>query len=732
MNKNHILLSISMLISGRDEMEKSLNSLLYFKNAFPTEIILVDTGCNAEQRALAEKYADKIINFTWCNDFAAARNVGLKEARGEWFMYLDDDEWFDNPVEIISFFTTGEYKKYKSASYEVRNYLGLEGKSFKTSYPSRMVRREKNTCFIGKIHEYINPFDIPQKEFSDFVHHYGYVYKSDEERVQHAARNIEPLVEMRKEYPGETRWMFQLAQEYFAVRNYEKTIKVCIEGLEEWEKYKTKVKFFPVYIGVLYSYILLSLECMKEYQKEELWLERAKTNPIMDMPIMEVCKAYYYMIGARLYNATGNYELCIDNLEKYVSEAERLRNNRTVMETETAGIVTSVFHNEVFTETVMMCIGTIIKKEKYEYASKLFNIVSVKDIQEIFQVSWAKKLMDAMCSKEYNDFFVQVIQSLYSGEKISYDIVCILMELKKEYRQEQEIEKLNNLIHLMAELDSGHFFIISNKIIWEQKKANKEETLNELYNELLTTCADHLFEVEDEVWNIAIKEKIDVNEMILKVDYRVWRRALERMEQWATWKDWEAWNDRILAWKRNENIHYNLFDIKYRENGLIEEIMEWVGLSKLEEDIWTYTEKLIDFYKSYYKEEVLLENSVGLPDELQLALELKKQKEYCESGQDRKALEHLKNCLGIYPKLEKVMLTYAEMVRNKMQQQITEAKEAQEELQQMVISLKNIAKQKLESGETAAAKAILSQVQQYAPDDDEIKTLLHNLEEEVQ
>ena len=122
--------------------------------------------------------------------------------------------------------------------------------------------------------------------------------------------------------------------------------------------------------------------------------------------------------------------------------------------------------------------------------------------------------------------------------------------------------------------------------------------------------------------------------MILKVDYRVWRRALERMEQWATWKDWEAWNDRILAWKRNENIHYNLFDIKYRENGLIEEIMEWVGLSKLEEDIWTYTEKLIDFYKSYYKEEVLLENSVGLPDELQLALELKKQKEYCESGQE--------------------------------------------------------------------------------------------------
>ena len=95
MNNSSVLLSISMLISGREEMRKSLDSLLYFKNAFPTEIILVDTGCSPEQRTLAEKYADKIIDFTWCNDFAAARNAGLREAHGEWFMYLDDDEWFE-------------------------------------------------------------------------------------------------------------------------------------------------------------------------------------------------------------------------------------------------------------------------------------------------------------------------------------------------------------------------------------------------------------------------------------------------------------------------------------------------------------------------------------------------------------------------------------------------------------------------------------------------------------
>ena len=194
MNKEHILLSISMLISGRDEMEKSLNSLLYFKNAFPTEIILVDTGCNEKQRALAEQYADKIINFTWCNDFGAARNAGLKKAQGEWFMYLDDDEWFENPQEIISFFTTGEYRKYNS-----------------------------------------DPFLEPRKEFNNFVHHYGYVYKNEQERIKHAWRNIQPLLEIRKEYPGDPRWIMQLDQEYFCICNYENVIAASIEGLKEWE-----------------------------------------------------------------------------------------------------------------------------------------------------------------------------------------------------------------------------------------------------------------------------------------------------------------------------------------------------------------------------------------------------------------------------------------------------------------------------------------------------------------
>ena len=100
------------------------------------------------------------------------------------------------------FFQSGDCKKYNSASYVVRNYLDFEGKAWVYSYPSRMVKIENGTKFIGKVHEYLDPLPQPLKKFNDFVHHYGYVYKNAQDKIKHAQRNIKPLLEMCKEYPG--------------------------------------------------------------------------------------------------------------------------------------------------------------------------------------------------------------------------------------------------------------------------------------------------------------------------------------------------------------------------------------------------------------------------------------------------------------------------------------------------------------------------------------------------
>lgn len=95
------ILTISILMSNRiDTMKKCLDSIQPLMNVIPSELILTDTGCGHEARKILESYTNNIIDFKWIDDFSAARNVGLKAATGRWFVFLDDDEWFEDTQGI--------------------------------------------------------------------------------------------------------------------------------------------------------------------------------------------------------------------------------------------------------------------------------------------------------------------------------------------------------------------------------------------------------------------------------------------------------------------------------------------------------------------------------------------------------------------------------------------------------------------------------------------------------
>lgn len=106
--KSPIQLTISLLVSNQiGTIRKCMESLKPIRDAIPSEIIVVDTVGEENSDgslAIAREYADEVVHFDWCDDFSAARNAGLERARGEWFLYVDDDEWFDDPTEIIEFF----------------------------------------------------------------------------------------------------------------------------------------------------------------------------------------------------------------------------------------------------------------------------------------------------------------------------------------------------------------------------------------------------------------------------------------------------------------------------------------------------------------------------------------------------------------------------------------------------------------------------------------------------
>ena len=236
--KSNIKLTIGILVSNSiGTIRNCMESIKPLLDAVPSELIVVDTKGEETDGSIAvvREYTDRIYPFVWCNDFAAARNVCIDHARGEWFLFLDDDEWFDDVRELIDFFKSGECEKYHSAFYYARNYAA-DG-SYSDSIVGRMVRRTVHTRFVGKVHEGFNEVYAPNKHFSCFVHHYGYAFTDEEATKKHQQRNLSILKEELATEGYTPRVCAQMAQELlYLSETREEGLRFCMESIEWLEK----------------------------------------------------------------------------------------------------------------------------------------------------------------------------------------------------------------------------------------------------------------------------------------------------------------------------------------------------------------------------------------------------------------------------------------------------------------------------------------------------------------
>lgn len=231
-HKRQILLSISIMVSGREETtRKCIASLDRLRSRVPCELILTDTGCSPEMHEWLRGRADRVLKFTWCNDFAAARNVGLRTARGLWFMFMDDDEWFEDTARIESFFLSGDYKRYQSASYIVRNYAEMDGSVWRDTPLMRMTRIRQETRFFYPIHESLWPLLDPIKRLEDYAHHYGYASSDPEVQMAKRRRNLQILLPEIERDSHCMKHYLQAVSEYFSIDDYEPAWEMADRGI---------------------------------------------------------------------------------------------------------------------------------------------------------------------------------------------------------------------------------------------------------------------------------------------------------------------------------------------------------------------------------------------------------------------------------------------------------------------------------------------------------------------
>ena len=87
-----VTISLCMIVKNEEKvLRRCLNSV----KDLVDEIIIVDTGSTDDTKHIALSYTDKVYDFVWVHDFAAARNFAFSKATCDYIYSADADEVID-------------------------------------------------------------------------------------------------------------------------------------------------------------------------------------------------------------------------------------------------------------------------------------------------------------------------------------------------------------------------------------------------------------------------------------------------------------------------------------------------------------------------------------------------------------------------------------------------------------------------------------------------------------
>ena len=118
------------------------------------EIIIVDTGSTDKTKEIVSKYTNKIYDFKWINDFAAARNFSFSKATCNYIMWLDaDDVLYESDREKLK-----EYKKTlddtKVPASMIYDYaFDRNGNVTLALRRNRIIKNDHKDHWVGFVHE---------------------------------------------------------------------------------------------------------------------------------------------------------------------------------------------------------------------------------------------------------------------------------------------------------------------------------------------------------------------------------------------------------------------------------------------------------------------------------------------------------------------------------------------------------------------------------------------------
>lgn len=301
-------LSLCMIVKNE---EPFLEGCLQSVRGVVDEIVIVDTGSTDQTIAIAERYGAKVVHHEWDGDFAAARNVSIQHATGDWILVLDADERLD--AESLPHLKPALHRKDVAGyALAIENRLGTDDDlTINQAVIFRMFPRRSDIYYEGIVHEQASlsaqRTGLPTHFCPLKIIHLGYMTSVMEDRNK-LERNLALLqrqAELQPEFPyvffnlGQTHKMMDRPEEAEAY------FKVALEKLKA-----SKSDHGIPYYSTLYFSLSDLYRKQKRYAEAHALLEEGLEH-YDTFPDLHFTRGLIYLAEERYEEALPHFERCL-------------------------------------------------------------------------------------------------------------------------------------------------------------------------------------------------------------------------------------------------------------------------------------------------------------------------------------------------------------------------------------------------------------------------------------
>ena len=309
--------TISQCMIVKNE-EKNIRRALSWGKDIMCEQIVVDTGSSDRTVEIAREMGAKIFSFPWINDFAAAKNFAIDQAKGDWIAFLDADESF----------TPEDTKKIP----EILEYVGDDVDGLLTGIVDldennnitsggTMIRffvNRPDLRYVGKIHEHLVRKGRSGLHLTDATKQLAFLHTGYQEQEKKNKskfeRNLNIILEILKQDPENCDYLGYLGDTYSSDGKNE----------EARDAYKKAVAAMPEKLGVYdqrssytYTNLLRVSQCLNVPEAEVEAIYKEAVEKLPKEPDFDCVMGEWYWRKGQYEKTVQMYELAIAKLETY-------------------------------------------------------------------------------------------------------------------------------------------------------------------------------------------------------------------------------------------------------------------------------------------------------------------------------------------------------------------------------------------------------------------------------